>query len=91
MKRMRGLGFAPLYRCIAYALTAVEFVVILLDKVCKIMLIGRKRSGFFFFFAFAIFLHLKNGVCGCRFVILFVALLNAGLEMMFVNKNGIKE
>lgn len=25
------------------------------------------------------------------FVILFVALLNAGLEMMFVNKNGIKE
>lgn len=56
------------------------------------MLIGRKRSGFFFFFvAFANFLHLKNGVCGCRFVILFVALLNAGLEMMFVNKNGIKE
>ena len=83
---MRGLGFAPLYGCIAYALTAVEFVVILLDKVCKTMLIGRKRSGFlfFFFFAFAI-------LCGCRFVILFVALLNAGLEMMFVNKNGIKE
>lgn len=91
---MRGLGFAPLYGCIAYALTAVEFVVILLDKVCKTMLIGRKRSGFrFFFFFFCIcdFLHLKNGVCGCRFVILFVALLNAGLEMMFVNKNGIKE
>lgn len=91
---MRGLGFAPLYGCIAYAFTAVEFVVILLDKVCKTILIGRKRSGFLFFFffvAFAIFLHLKNGVCGCRFVILFVALLNAGLEMMFVNKNGIKE
>ena len=32
---MRGLGFAPLYGCIAYAFTAVEFVVILLDKVCK--------------------------------------------------------
>lgn len=69
---------------------------VLLDMVCKTMLIGRKRSGFRFFFffvvvAFAIFLHLKNGVCGCRFVILFVALLNAGLEMMFVNKNGIKE
>ena len=54
---MRGLGFAPLYGCIAYAFTAVEFVVILLDKVCKTMLIGRKRSGFrfFFFVAFAIF------------------------------------
>lgn len=51
---MRGLGFAPLYGCIAYALTAVEFVVILLDKVCKTMLIGRKRSGFRFFF-----LHLR--------------------------------
>lgn len=90
---MRGLGFAPLYGCIAYALTAVEFVVILLDKVCKTMLIGRKRSGFRFFFCCCIcdFLHLKNGVCGFRFVILFVALLNAGLEMMFVNKNGIKE
>ena len=89
---MRGLGFAPLYGCIAYAFTAVEFVVILLDKVCKTMLIGRKRSGFrFFFCCICDFLHLKNGVCGCRFVILFVALLNAGLEMMFVNKNGIKE
>ena len=91
---MRGLGFAPLYGCIAYAFTVVEFVVILLDKVCKTMLIGRKRSGFLFFFFFCCicdFLHLKNGVCGCRFVILFVALLNAGLEMMFVNKNGIKE
>lgn len=53
---MRGLGFAPLYGCIAYALTAVEFVVILLDKVCKTMLIGRKRSGFLFFF---FFLHLR--------------------------------
>lgn len=90
---MRGLGFAPLYGCIAYALTAVEFVVILLDKVCKTMLIWRKRSGFRFFFFCCIcdFLHLKNSVCVCRFVILFVALLNAGLEMMFVNKNGIKE
>ena len=91
---MRGLGFAPLYGCIAYAFTAVEFVVILLDKVCKTILIGRKRSGFLFFFFLLhlrFFLHLKNGVCGCRFVILFVALLNAGLEMMFVNKNGIKE
>ena len=65
---------------------------VLLDMDCKTMLIGRKRSGFrFFFFCICDFLHLKNGVCGCRFVILFVALLNAGLEMMFVNKNGIKE
>ncbi len=88
---MRGLGFAPLYGCIAYALTAVEFVVILLDKVCKTMLIGRKRSGFFFLLHLRFFAFEKNGVCGCRFVILFVALLNAGLEMMFVNKNGIKE
>lgn len=54
---MRGLGFAPLYGCIAYAFTAVEFVVILLDKVCKTMLIGRKRSGFRFFFFFL--LHLR--------------------------------
>lgn len=53
---MRGLGFAPLYGCIAYALTAVEFVVILLDKVCKTMLIGWKRSGFLFFF---FLLHLR--------------------------------
>ena len=53
---MRGLGFAPLYGCIAYAFTAVEFVVILLDKVCKTMLIGRKRSGFRFFF---FLLHLR--------------------------------
>lgn len=35
---------------IAYALTAVEFVVILLDKVCKTMLIGRKPDEFRFFF-----------------------------------------
>lgn len=72
---MRGLGFAPLYGCIAYAFTAVEFVVILLDKVCKTMLIGRKRSGFLFFFfvAFAIFfafekwrmwMPFRNFVCG---------------------------
>ena len=90
---MRGLGFAPLYGCIAYAFTAVEFVVILLDKVCKTLFIGGERGGFFFFFLLHLrfFLHLKNGVCGCRFVILFVALLNAGLEMIFVNKNGIKE
>ena len=90
---MRGLGFAPLYGCIAYAFTAVEFVVILLDKVCKTILIGRKRSGFLFFFLLHLrfFLHFKNGVWGFRFVILFVALLNAGLEMIFVNKNGIKE
>ncbi len=89
---MRGLGFAPLYGCIAYAFTAVEFVVILLDKVCKTMLIGRKRSGFLFFFfvAFAIFFAFEKWRIGCRFVILFVALLNAGLEMMFVNKNEIK-
>lgn len=72
---MRGLGFAPLYGCIAYALTAVEFVVILLDKVCKTILIGRKRSGFLFFFFCCIcdffafekwrmWMPFRNFVCG---------------------------
>lgn len=88
---MRGLGFAPLYGCIAYAFTAVEFVVILLDKVCKTMLIGRKRSGFRFFLLHLRFFAFEKWRMWMPFVILFVALLNAGLEMMFVNKNGIKE
>ena len=57
----------------------------------KIEAATERISFLFFCCCICDFLHLKNGVCGCRFVILFVALLNAGLEMMFVNKNGIKE
>ena len=77
---MRGLGFAPLYGCIAYALTAVEFVVILLDKVCKIVLIGRKPDEFRFFLLCLRIFTVRARSCECNFGNLFVGLAKGGTE-----------